>query len=386
MRLARAALAVAAPLLFLALCEAILALAGVRPLTADPDQQEWLRFRRCQFERGLARSYCATDSLHSDRPRVVVALGGSTVTGYPLGKTVPFPAALQELLDARFPGEYQVFNRGRFCKDTIFVRECARAALEGRVETLVVYAGHNDYANWGFASPRRRIFLEENAWLLELDERLAHSRTYSWLVDQARGGRTPLQPARIAPRAEQAARARAVILEKTRTNLQSLIDAARETGTRVVLVTVVSNLHEFPVRVADWSDGPRRLAAGDERLAPWQSAFETGVRLYRAADFAGALTAFERARDVFQQGRAHSAHNELLRELAAAHPHVVLVDFELELRRRGAEPGIGCNYFGDSFPDEEYCDQFHPNTLVQRWIAEEVELALEELRDPTPPL
>jgi hypothetical protein len=381
--LARLALAVAAPLLFFGALEGVLALLGVVPLSADPDQQAWLHFRGCQFEWGAARRHCDAAALVSDR-RTVVALGGSSVAGFPAGKTVPFPLALQSILDERFPGGYRVFNRGHFCKDSIFVRECARAALAASPDVLVVYEGHNDYANWGLANPALRIWIEERAWLLRIDEGLAHSRLYSWLLDRSRGGRTPLETARIAPSAEQARAARAVILAKTRENLETLIEEAARAGTRVLLVTVVSNLHEFPVVRADWDEGPARLAAGDPNLAVWRQEFEAGAALHRAGRFEESLLAMKRARDAFQQGRAHSEHNALLKELAAAHDHVELVDFEAELDRIGAAEGVGCNFFGDRFPDEAYCDQFHPNTRVQRWIAETLADALSSLPASSP--
>jgi lysophospholipase L1-like esterase len=364
-------------------CEAILTLARVTPLAADPEQQEWLRFRRCQFQQGSARRVCDPAALRSQRPRVVVALGGSSVFGYPVDKTVPFPAALQDLLDARFPGEFSVFNRGRSCKDTIFVRDCARAALAAPVDVLVVYEGHNDYANWGMVNPRLRIFLEEQAWLLELDEWLAHTRTYSWVVDLARGGTPPLRGGLGAPDPERARRALAVILDKTRENLEAVIAMAGRAGTRVVLITQVSNLYDFPVARDDWDDGPRRLVAQDPGLAAWRVEFERGIAFHRAGAFAEAVTAFKRARDLYPRGRADSRHNALVRELAAAHPHVELVDFEAELDRRGAEEGIGCNFFGDRFPDEAYCDQFHPNSRTHRWIAEAVMQALAAERGAT---
>lgn len=374
MLLARLALAVT-PLLLFAACEALLALVGVGSLAADPEEQAWQSFRRCQVEWGSAGRFCDAEKLQSGR-RTVVTMGGSTVAGYPLGKTVPFPSALQGILDARFPGEYQVFNRGHSCKDTIFVRDCACAALDARIDVLVFYEGHNDYANWGLSNPRLRILLEEHAWLYKIGELLAHSRTYSALIDLSRGGRKPLQAALIAPSPEQAQRARNVILAKTQENLEALIERAAREGTRVILITVVSNLYDFPVRREDWDEGPGRLAADDANLSVWREQFEAGVALHREGRSAEALAAFKRARDAFQQGRAHSQHNELLRRLAATHAHVDLIDFERELDRRGAAEGIGCNYFGDRFADEEYCDQFHPNTRVQRWIAEAVANAL----------
>ena len=109
--LGRLGLVVGAPLAFFAVCELALWLLGVTPLADDPEQRAWLRFRSCQLEWRAAARFCDPTELRSSR-RIVVALGGSSVAGYPRGKTVPFPATLQALLDARAPHEFRVFNRG----------------------------------------------------------------------------------------------------------------------------------------------------------------------------------------------------------------------------------------------------------------------------------
>ena len=85
------------------------------------------------------------------------------------------------------------------------------------------------------------------------------------------------------------------------------------------------------------------------------------------------LAEFAAARDIFMRGRAPSLHNARVRELAAAHGHVALVDFERLLHARAPE-GIGCNFFGD----ETYCDQFHPNAKTHRMIAASL---LEKMRE-----
>jgi lysophospholipase L1-like esterase len=147
-----------------------------------------------------------------------------------------------------------------------------------------------------------------------------------------------------------------------------VLDLAGRAGARVILVTVVSNLYEFPLRRAQW-DAPQKPAR-------WVMPYRRGIELYRAGRFAEALAAFKESRDAYPFGRAPSELNERLRELAQGRPHVHLVDFERTLDRAGLEEGIGCNFFGD----ETYCDQFHPNARTHRLIAEALLRTLEGLR------
>ena len=89
---------------------------------------------------------------------------------------------------------------------------------------------------------------------------------------------------------------------------------------------------------------------------------EFGTR-YRVT-FDAAYASFSTARDYFMRGRAPSVLNARVREIAAEHAHVALVDFEKQLSTLASQ-GIGCNFFGD----ETYCDQFHPNDQTHRMIA-----------------
>ena len=151
-RLARALLALLAPLVFLALLEVAAGLGGVTPLARDAEYRRLARARGCRTSPVQARNLCRPETLVPSRPKRVVALGGSSVQGFPIGETTPFSEHLGLLLEAAHPGEYAVFNRGLFCKDSIYVRDCARNVLAARPDYLVIYSGHNDFGNWAQAT------------------------------------------------------------------------------------------------------------------------------------------------------------------------------------------------------------------------------------------
>jgi lysophospholipase L1-like esterase len=365
-------LALVSPVVVLGGLEGALGLLGTGPLIDDTTFQHAVRYRNCQFQWNAAEQFCDAARLEVPRPHTIVALGGSSVAGYPPRETIPFAVQLQGLLDRERPGQYRVFNRGHACKDTIFVRECGFAALRARPDWLVIYAGHNDFASWGLVSPKRWITLEENAWIYDLDVSLARSRLYSALVRALRPAE-PVQSLVIAPFPEDTVAPRAITLAKTEENLTRLIEAATAAGTKVMLLTIVSNLNEYPVRREDWEEGPERLAGQFPGLATWQRHYRAGIDAERAGQHGRALAEFKLARDAYQQGRAHSELNERLRTLAGRHPEVRFIDFEAELDALSQEEGIGCGFFGS----ESYCDQFHPNTRTHGLIAEAL---LRELR------
>ncbi len=371
----RALLVLLAPLVVWGLLEVTARLAGVEPLAEQRAYRGLAKHRACQFGWRDAERLCAAGDLAHPGRELVVTLGGSSVFGYPAERAVPLARPLGRLLEKAAPGRWRAANRGFPCKDTIFVRDCARQALAAGPRVLVIYSGHNDFANWWPRNTRRRIWLEENAWIYRVEEALATTRAFSLLAGAVGYSLGEAPGAKTSPPAGEAAAARELVLAQFEADLSDVILRAGERGAEVLLVTVVSNLHEFPVRRDRWDDGVAALVRRRPELALWGESFERGIALHRAGRFDEAVTAFGEARDRHPRGRAPGVLNERARALAARHPHVHLVDFERMLHEVGAAEGIGCAFFGD----EGYCDQFHPNARTQRMIARAVFAEMQRL-------
>jgi lysophospholipase L1-like esterase len=369
--MAAVALAILAPVVFWGCLETGARLAGVTPLSEDEAYVRYTAERHCQFGWRVAASACAPKNFEHGNRRLLVTLGGSSVFGYPKGNP-SFAPMLGHLLKRAAPKTWRVVNRGFACKNSHFVQDCAQRALEAGAEVLVIYAGHNDYATYGVWNPERAIRLERYAWLYDVEVWLARSRAFSALIGLMRSEAAPQRyPAQPDP--EQVAAAQMIVRDAFTRNIGSVIDAAARHGARIILVTVVSNLYEYPVKREEWDSSPLFDPGERPDLVHWARDYKKGIAQHRAGEPAAALAAFASARDSFMRGRAPALHNERVRELAARHPHVALVDVERLLHARAAE-GIGCNFFGN----ETYCDQFHPNERTHRMIAAAV---LDKLRE-----
>jgi hypothetical protein len=356
--------------------EGVAALAGITPLAEDAGYVARSRHRRCQFGWDHPRKRCDPSRVARQPGAVIVTLGGSNVIDF-YRQGHHFPAVLQRLLDAAAPNAYHVVNMARACKDSTYVRRCAETAAPASPAAFIVYSGHNDHANWGFVNPARRIFLEEHAWYYDWEERLAWSRVFSALVPLIAGGAAGPISIPVEPTGAQLEAGGERILEHFTRNLEAVIALADEIGSEVYLVTLVSNLAEYPVRRSQW-DEPLLRAEPSEREARWAERYREGIDAFRAGRFQASLAAFERARDLEPDGRARTGFNQRIRELAARHPHVHLIDLERALHRLGLERGIGCNYFGDG----THCDQFHMNAEVHRLLARMLDRAIRERHPP----
>ena len=377
-RAAAALLALLAPLLFWGCLEVGARVAGVKPLADDERYAAYTAQRHCQFGWRAAETACAARHFEHGAKQLLVTLGGSSVFGYPAGNP-SFAPKLERMLKRAAPGRWRVVNRGFACKDSHFVRNCGLRALEAGADVLVIYAGHNDFANYGVWNPSRALWLERNAWIYDLEVKLAHSRAFSALIGLLRRGEAAPQWFPPQPDGEQIARAQEIVRQAYVEHVEALLQAAAERGTRVILSTVVSNLYEYPVKRADWDSSPLFDANERPDLVPWAEHYRAGIALHRAGKFEAALERFADARDFFMRGRAPRLLNAQVRALAAAHPHVELVDFEKQLHAKAAE-GIGCNFFGA----ETWCDQFHPNARTHQLIARAVLAKLREM-DLVPP-
>lgn len=371
---ARAALLVASPLLTLAGCEGVAWVAGIEPRIDHPGYQATARMARCHSV-AIAEKHCAPERLSSAPGDFRVAfVGGSSVEGYPLG--VPsFPSRMRARLERRWPGRFRVINLGLHCKDTLYVRACANRILSGsgseadadaQLDLLVLYTGHNDFANWMGRYPRVPMFVEQNPWVLDLRDQLARTRTYSAAAALLRSFKVRPGHYERPPDAEFDASSR-TILAAYLDHLRDILDRAADAGVPVLLVTLVSNIYEHPYVESEWDAG---LADESQKTwGQWRLAFARGVAAHRAGRTAEALAAFKRARDVLPLGRVPSAVNDVLRGLAAEREGVDLVDFEAMLEAHADGEPIGCRYFGDVHAGKPWCDQFHPSQKTHDLLA-----------------
>ncbi len=351
-----------APVVFWVCIEIAARVAGTPPLSENDAYVAYTTQRRCQFSWRAAETACSNEPLKHPDTRLLVTLGGSSVFGYPPG-IPPFAARLKKLLDHAAPNAWRVVNLGLPCKNSLFLRNCAYRALDAGAEVLVIYAGHNDFAGYGVWNPSRQIWLDQNAWLYDLEMWLSRSRAFSALIRLMRNDTAPnLFPPLPGP--AQIAAAQQIVAAAFARRITSVIDAAAARGTRIILSTVVSNLYEHPVKRADWDSSPLYNSAARPDLVAWAQRYREGIARHRSGDFEAALSAFTAARDTFMHGRAPTLLNEQVRELASQHSHVSLIDFERQLHTYAPE-GIGCNFFGN----DSYCDQFHPNARTHRMIA-----------------
>ncbi len=355
---ARLLLVIAAPGLTLAACEVAGWLADTPLLRDRPDYQSAAQMDRCHSARGAA-SACTPDKLHRGVGRTTIAvLGGSSVHGYPIG--VPsFVDRTQRELARRAPGVFRVVNLGLYCKDTLYVRACADGVAGTDLDLLVIYAGHNDFANWMGRFPRVTMFVERNAWVLDVRDWLAGTHSYSLLVSLLPQPGGSEHDYSFPPDAVFRSAFR-TILDAYAENIGAVLDRAEEHGVPVLLVTLVSNLYDYPYVESDWDTG-LALSRNQGHPDAWRAAFAAGVAAHRAERFAEALRSFQVARDALPLGRAPSVVNEMLRRLAVERDGVSLLDFERILEADANGSPIGCSYFGDTQDGESWCDQFHPS-------------------------
>ena len=367
--LARIALALGGVVALLGGLELAGAALGLRPLAESGVFRMRGAALACRFDPAAIDKLCDAARWRERDParKLVFLLGDSSVAGYhnPDGQNIP--RFVRRRLNGLLPGVFEVETLAQPCKDSIYVRSCALRALEAGPAALIIYVGHNDFSGHTGPHPRLSIWMAEHGyWLFRLEQWLGHTRFWTLLATRG-SGHTGIDrdPAGQLDEAETQ-RAQRQILENLLANFTRVIERASERGTLVVLVTVVSNLDEFPERRERWDALLAEADAAGASAPTWLTSYAEGIRRFRAGRLEDSLDAFRRARDARSRSRAPGMLNAALRELAAVHPDVVLVDFERQLDALSLEEraGIGCNFFGS----ESYCDGVHPNVRTSEMI------------------
>ncbi len=222
-------------------------------------------------------------------------LGGSSAYGHPWGAHAAFTAILGEVLGSAHPelmveainaaGVSYAIHRLGFVADEI---------MGYSPDILILYAGHNEFAEPTFFAELKRRSPERN----RVELLAAHSRIHAVLRDllvhppdegASPEARFDMFVRRNESHAYDSAQKREVA-ERYRAELGRIVRLAHERGVKVVLATLPANL-------ARWRPNHSIVEGSldEEARSAWAMALESGRRLVDSGAFAAAAAELERA-------------------------------------------------------------------------------------------
>lgn len=192
--LANLALAVAAPLVFFALAEGLLAMAGFKPLSVTEDPYVGFSGLQPLFVDSTASdgsAYWVTNPAklaHFNPQRFkknkgaktkrIFTLGGSTTYGHPFRDQTSYTGWLRAYLKKADPEhDYEVVNAGGISYASYREAELMAELAKYEPDAFVVYSGHNEFLE----ERTYRALKELPAWARTLSATLDRTRTYSAL-------------------------------------------------------------------------------------------------------------------------------------------------------------------------------------------------------------
>ena len=188
----------------------------------------------------------------------VFCLGGSTTYGRPYDDTTSFCGWLRAFLPVADPSkEWEVINAGGISYASYRVAKLMEELVRYEPDLFIIYSGHNEFLE-------RRTYASRFgglSWLDAVGGLLAHSRTFAALrkvlpskqtVPGGSNGKSACQlPAEVETLLDRSVgpetyerddRLREQVLIHFRLNLRRMIQIARTSGARVILVVPASNL------------------------------------------------------------------------------------------------------------------------------------------------
>jgi tetratricopeptide (TPR) repeat protein len=394
---------VAATVLFFALLELGLWLAGVRTIAAsddpfvgfagnlplfvqetDSDGQVWMTTAPNKLAWFNPQRFPLKKAPGTRR---VFCLGGSTTYGHPYDDKVSFSAWLRELLPAATENtQWEVINAGGISYASYRVAALMEELAQYEPDLFIVYTGHNEFLEERTYGDLRR----KPAALLETASALSWSRTYSvlhrLLVPPQRPAADSLLPAEVDAVLDHTVGPVSYerddlwheqVLAHFELNLVRMAQIARGCGAELVLVVPAVNLKDCSPFKSEISP---RLAA--DKLTAFQALQQQASKLQQQGQLEAALSAcnlaahidprhaenqFRMARLLMALGRAGeaaaaferavdedvcplrapSAFRESMRQIAAQQD-IPLVDFDLAVKN-------DCLVrYGHNSPGEEY--------------------------------
>lgn len=238
----------------------------------------------------------------------IFILGSSAAHGCTPDHAYGFGRILEVMLKTRFPGvEFEICNAACPAISTHVVRLAARACAKLKPDLFIVYTGNNEYMGpfgpaWtqGNTAPLAVI----HAWPVLRSLRLARFLTPAaenvWLPRIEHGGAF-LQHLRKLPSQDPL---RTKVRDYYEANLDDICRYTLDSGARVLLCTVASNLRDWPPAAS-----LHRPNLTPEQESPWKTAFETGLENERTGMGPDSppqerTAALRRALDAFTQAAA----------------------------------------------------------------------------------
>jgi tetratricopeptide (TPR) repeat protein len=230
----------------------------------------------------------------------VFCLGSSTMASFPYELNARVSSLLRDRLQVAFPDKkVEVINAGMAAINSYAVGEFIRELVDYQPDLFVMYMGHNEfYGALGVGSTQT---MGQHRGLIRAYLRLQKFRLFQViqrLIQSLRKSEPQLNTAnqtlmegmaqeKIIPmQSELFTRG----VEQFRSNLEDLIEVAKQHRAPILIGTLASNLRDMEPFESGFA--PERTEADKQR---WQRLFERGRRLQRADSLDAALHAYSQA-------------------------------------------------------------------------------------------
>lgn len=284
----------------------------------------------------------------------IFLIGGSSAAGYPYGSNLMFSRQLNLRLNRAYPDRrIEVINVSTAAINSYSLFDFIDEILARQPDLLMIYAGHNEY--YGALGVGSSESFAASPTLTRLGLRLQRIKTVrlirNGLADliglfAGTGDQRPSATLMERLVAEQTIPFGSALykagLDQFQSNMQRIIAKARTQGVPVLLSELVSNVRD-----------QRPFVSVKSATQPAASAvYRQAIRLERSGQFAEALAAYKRARDLDGlRFRASSDVNKIIHDLATKNK-LPLVKTESIFERAAANGLPGDNLF---------VDHLHPN-------------------------
>jgi tetratricopeptide (TPR) repeat protein len=350
-------------------------------MTTAPNKLAWFnpqRFPRVK-EPGTRRVFC---------------LGGSTTYGHPYDDTTSFAAWLRELLPPATGTRWEVINAGGISYASYRVAALMEELTQYQPDLFVVYTGHNEFLEERTYGDLRR----KPAAILKAAALFGRSRTFGLLRGLVSSETKQPQKRAILPSEVDAVLDHTVgpasyrrddplrkqILTHFEVNLIRMAELARDSGAELVLAVPAVNLKDCSPFKSEHAEGLTSHQLDDwnrffQEASEWESAdqwdqsleaydksleidpryaelhFRRGRVLLAGGRVGEASKAFQRAVDEdICPLRVPSEFQQAIREIAQSH-HVPIVDFDALVKNDSLLR------YGHNLPGDEYfLDHVHP--------------------------